>query len=135
MKNGKGWKMLLDTSIIVDIDRGIEKKKMEHLVSLSPHIVSAATVMEISTSFFRSDRDVMMLDEFISPLTIIPIDRKVARKSGKITARLIDEGERIEINDLYIAATALLHEETVLTANVKHYEGIDELEIADWEQI
>lgn len=127
--------MLLDTSVIVDIDRGIEQKKMDHLISLSPHIVSSATVMEISTGFFRSNRKQIMLDEFISPLTVIPIDRKVARKAGKIAAQLIDKGKRIEINDLYIAATALLHEETVLTKNIKHYQRIDDLEIVDWGEV
>lgn len=127
--------MLIDTSVIVEIDRGIDEKKMEHLLSLSPHIVSSATVMEISTGFFRSDRDTIMLDEFISPLTVIPIDQKIARKAGKITADLIDEGKRIEINDLYIAATGLLHEETVLTADVEHYERIEGLEVADWEEL
>ncbi len=104
---------------------------MEHLLSLSPHIVSSATVMEISTGFYRSGRDAMMLDEFISPLTIVPIDQKVARKAGKIAVDLIDERKRIEINDLYIAATALLHEETVLTTNVEHYERIEDIEVAD----
>lgn len=127
--------MLLDTSVIVEIDRGIDKKKMEHLLSLSPHIVSSATVMEISTGFFRSDRDVMMLDEFVSPLTVVPIDQKVGRKAGKIAANLIDEGKRVEINDLYIGATGLLYEETVLTGNVEHYERIDDLEVADWREI
>ena len=127
--------MLLDTSVIVEIDRGIDQKKMEHLLSLSPHIVSSATVMEISTGFFRSDRDTLKLEEFISPLTVVPIDQKVARKAGKIAANLIDEGKRIEINDLYIASTALLHEETVLTENVEHYERIDDLEVADWRDI
>ena len=127
--------MLLDTSVIVEIDRGIDQRKMEHLLSLSPHIVSSATVMEISTGFFRSDRDTLKLEEFISPLTVVPIDQKVARKAGKIAANLIDEGKRIEINDLYIASTALLHEEIVLTENVEHYERIDDLEVADWRKI
>lgn len=127
--------MLLDTSVIVDIDRGIEEKRMDHLISLSPHIVSSATVMEISTGFFRSNRKAILLDEFISPLTIISIDQKVARKAGKIAANLIERGERIEINDLYIAATALLHEETILTTNVKHYERIDGVEVVNWDDI
>ncbi len=127
--------MLLDTSVIVEIDRGIDQKKMEHLLSLSPHIVSSTTVMEISTGFFRSDRDMIMLDEFISPLTIVPTDQKVARKAGKIAVHLIDDCNRIEINDLYIAATGLLREETVLTENVEHYERIDDLEVADWRKI
>ncbi|MFO7991983.1 MAG: type II toxin-antitoxin system VapC family toxin [Thermoplasmata archaeon] len=124
--------MLLDTTVMVDIDRGIEERKMDHLISLSPHIVSSATVMEISTGFFRSDRKAILLDEFISPLTIIPIDQKVARKAGKIAANLIEKGKRIEINDLYIAATALLHEETILTTDVKHYKRIEGLEVANW---
>ncbi len=127
--------MLLDTSVIVEIDRGIDQKRMEHLLSLSPHIVSSATVMEISTGFFRSDRDTLKLEEFVSPLTVVPIDQKVARKAGKIAANLIDEEKRIEINDLYIASTALLHEETVLTENVEHYEKIDDLEVADWRDV
>ncbi len=127
--------MLLDTSILVEIDRGIEQQKMEHLLSLSPHIVSSASVMEISTGFFRSGRKAIKLDEFVSPLTVIPIDQKVARKAGKIAAGLIDRGERIEINDLYIAATAILNEETVLTTNVDHFKRIGELDVVDWREI
>lgn len=127
--------MLIDTSVIVEIDRGIDSGKMEHLESLSPHIVSTATVMEISTGFFRSDRNPILLEEFISSLSVVPIDRKVARKAGKIAADLIEEGERIEINDLYIAATAMLKGETVLTKRVEHFERIDDLEVADWEDL
>ncbi|MFW5953604.1 MAG: type II toxin-antitoxin system VapC family toxin [Candidatus Natronoplasma sp.] len=127
--------MLLDTSVLVEIDRGIEQKKMEHLISLSPHVVSSASVMEISTGFFRSGRKAIKLDDFLSPLTIIPIDQKVARRAGKIAAYLIKEGKRIEINDLYIAATALLNEETVVTKNVEHFERIDDLDVVDWREI
>lgn len=127
--------MLLDTSVIVEIDRGVDSKKMEHLESLSPHLVSTATVMEISTGFFRSDRNPILLEEFISSLSVVPIDNKVARKAGKIAADLIDEGKRIEINDLYIAATAMLKEETALTKNVEHFERIDDLEVADWRDL
>ena len=127
--------MLLDTSVIVEIDRGVDSKKMEHLESLSPHLVSTVTVMEISTGFFRSDRNIILLEEFISSLSVVPIDRKVARKAGKIAADLIDEGKRIEINDLYIAATAMLKGETVLTKNVEHLGRIDDLEVADWRDL
>ncbi|MFW5946730.1 MAG: type II toxin-antitoxin system VapC family toxin [Candidatus Natronoplasma sp.] len=127
--------MLLDTSVLVEIDRGIEQKKMEHLISLSPHVVSSASVMEISTEFFRSGRKAIKLDDFLSPLTIIPIDQKVARRAGKIAADLIEEGKRVEINDLYIAATALLNEETVVTKNVEHFERIDDLDVVDWREI
>ncbi|MBS3816555.1 MAG: type II toxin-antitoxin system VapC family toxin [Candidatus Thermoplasmatota archaeon] len=127
--------MLLDTSVLVEIDRGIDQKKMEHLISLSPHVVSSASVMEMSTGFFRSGRKAIKLDDFLSSLTIIPIDQKVARRGGKIAADLIEEGKRIEINDLYIAATALLNEETLVTKNVKHFERIDDLEVVDWTDI
>ncbi len=92
--------MLLDTSVLVEIDRGIEQQKMEHLISLTPHGVSSASVMEISTVFFRSVEKAIKLDEFVSPSTMIPIDQKVARKSGKIVAGLIDDGERIDELDV-----------------------------------
>ncbi len=127
--------MLIDTFVIVEIDRGIDSRKMEHLESLSPHIVSTATVMEISTGFFRSDRNPVLLEEFISSLSVVPIDKKIARKAGKIAADFIEESERIEINDLYIAATAMLKEETILTKNVEHFERIDDLEVANWEDL
>lgn len=127
--------MLIDTFVIVEIDRGIDSRKMEHLESLSPHIVSTATVMEISTGFFRSDRNPVLLEEFISSLSVVPIDKKIARKAGKIAADFIEESERIEINDLYIAATAMLKEETILTKNVEHFERIDDLEVADWSDL
>lgn len=48
---------------------------------------------------------------------ILPVDTRIARRWGSLSARLGHDGA-----DLLIAATALEHELTVVTRNVRHFE-------------
>ncbi|MDP3995059.1 MAG: PIN domain-containing protein [bacterium] len=55
---------------------------------------------------------------------IVPLDEHITRKAGEIKRRY-----RIDLIDAIIAASAMLTESVLITKNVKHFEGIPELEI------
>ncbi len=59
----------------------------------------------------------------------IPDDAKVMRKAGKLSGELITSGQEIDREDCIIAATALLHDEPIVTRNVDHFERIDGLDV------
>lgn len=59
-------------------------------------------------------------------------DEAVMKKAGRIDGRLASEGRAIGMGDTVIAATALVHEEPVLTRNVDHFERIDSVEIESY---
>lgn len=47
--------------------------------------------------------------------TILPVDEEVARAWSQMRAYLAASGHRVEINDMWIAATAAAYEMPVLT--------------------
>jgi predicted nucleic acid-binding protein len=122
--------MIIDSSVLIDIDRGSEKYEK---IPGGRHSVSSATFMEMSVGVNLGAGG--GLDSIRENLDVIPVDEKVAEKAGEITAELKRRGEPIDINDVYIAATAVTHQEPVLTANTKHFEKVDAVEVIDWEEL
>lgn len=65
-------------------------------------------------------------------LTILPFDRAEARTYGRIRAALERKGRPRFEADLQIAAVALTRRLTVVTGNVRHFEGIPGLKVENW---
>ena len=126
--------MILDTSVLVDLDRGRNIERVEKINDKWAGI-SAATFMEVATGKHREEipnEDFNLVEE---NLEVIPITNEIADRAGKIMAELLDRGEMIGINDIYIAATALELEQSLLTADTEDFEKIEGLEVIDWEKV
>lgn len=63
---------------------------------------------------------------------VIPVTSEIAIKAAEIGTRLISEGREVDLMDTYIAATAIMHRLTLVTANIAHFEHIDGLKIKNW---
>jgi tRNA(fMet)-specific endonuclease VapC len=72
------------------------------------------------------------LIELLKDVTILPFDKAVAEYSGNLRASLMDKGVNVPLIDLLIASTALFHNYTLVTHNVKHYSLIPSLRVEDW---
>lgn len=126
--------MIIDSSVLIDIDQGRGLEKLDKIPE-DRHSISSATYMELSTGKYLNDTPDSNFEEISKNLQIIPIDEEIADKAGKIMASLIEEGDRIEINDIYIAATAFKHGEKILTSNTEHFERIEGLKVVDWKDL
>lgn len=127
--------MILDTSVIVDIDRGVSRKKVERLDECSPHKICAATIAEYYAGVELGEGESESKGEkLLQNVEEIPIKGKIAREAGRIIAELTRQGEIIGINDVYIAAVARILDEPVLTANLSDFERVDGIEVKDWEK-
>lgn len=133
---------LLDTSILVEIDRGNSERKIEKLDSEGRHVISQVSVTEMflgiehkydsGTDEYQEMRD--QLERLLSRFKIIQIDRSISVKAAKIIAELEEKGQPVDdLHDTYIAATAIKNELKLLTRNQKHFENINEVEIENWE--
>jgi predicted nucleic acid-binding protein len=56
---------------------------------------------------------------------ILAIDADVARRAGQMEEAVSAQGKNPGLADILIAATASIHELTVITANVRHFEALD----------
>ena len=61
---------------------------------------------------------------------ILPFDRPVAMAAGRIEAESIMLGRHPGVPDIIIAATAAIHQLTILTENLRHFAplGVDALD-------
>jgi tRNA(fMet)-specific endonuclease VapC len=62
----------------------------------------------------------------------IAIDTAIADKFGEVRAGQLAVGQLTPPMDLLIAVTALVHNLTLVTHNVRHYAGVPGLRVVDW---
>lgn len=126
---------LLDTDIcsaFLKGNRTVWQKCMQHGGQLH---ISTITVGELFTWAFRkgvSPKREDLLAEFFKDVTILDVTENVARKCGELRASRLDAGQGTPDMDLFIAATALVHNFTLITHNVQDYNNIAGLRIEDW---
>ena len=73
-----------------------------------------------------------ILNEIIVRITVLPLGEDEALMAGDILARLQKTGETIGVEDIFIAATAIINRITLVTANIGHYSRIKDLKIENW---
>lgn len=126
---------LLDTNICsayLKGDNRVFNRFIQHSGRLA---VSTIVAAELYSWVFRvktnPDR-LQGLTDLLSEMVLIPVDHAVARKFGEIRAILLDQGRPTPEIDLLIASTALVHQLTLVTHNVRDFDHLPELQIEDW---
>ena len=125
--------VLVDTSIIVDVDRGradvIELCKQ--LTSTDSAFISTVSVSEILTgSYLRKDyvNAVKKAEKVLSQFRWVPLNGEVAKVAAQLNAYLISKGQPIEFQDVVIAASFLVTCcDVLLTENKAHFERFPNL--------
>jgi len=97
--------------------------------------VSAVTVGELFTWALRakaSPKRLQTLLDLLTDVTVLDVTMEVGRKFGELRASLLDAGQGTPEMDLLIAATALVHNLTLVTHNVQDFTNVPGLAIQDW---
>jgi tRNA(fMet)-specific endonuclease VapC len=81
----------------------------------------------------RSAENLRKLEAFFRPFKSLPFDDTCADQCGRIRAELKSKGQPIGSNDLFIAATALANDLTVVTHNTREFSKVSQLKLEDWE--
>lgn len=117
MTSGNVARILVDTDVLVDHLRGHRR-----LVAGRDEVhVSALTRAELFSGHGGEERRIRRL---LQPMIGLPVDMAVAERAG----RLRRDSQR-RLPDALIAATALEHRLTLLTRNVRDFEGIRGLRV------
>lgn len=125
-------KLVLDTNIYSDFAEGLPDV-VEILATLGEQLFMPSIVLgELSYGFMKGSRRELnekKLLQIIDQLKmgIITVDQHVARKYGIIYNSLAKKGNKIPINDVWIAACCMETGGTLLTRD-KHFEFIDQIE-------
>ena len=134
---------LLDTSVLVDIDRGGVDRKVEKLDDEGRHAISMVTVTELRLGvnlqyeMGTAGRQTALdgIERLLARFDVVPVTRPVATAAADVIASLKRNGEPLDdLHDVYIAATARTEQLPVLTANVDHFDRIDDVQVVDWSE-
>ena len=130
---------LLDTCVISDFIKG-EAGTTVRLRQTPPVeiVVSTVTVMELRYGLAlnpqRAQKVELAIASILSSVTILPFDTTEAEQAAQIRAALKSKGQPIGAYDVLIAATALQHNLTMVTANQREFERVSGLQIENWRQ-
>ncbi|MBX0294980.1 type II toxin-antitoxin system VapC family toxin [Haloarcula nitratireducens] len=132
---------LVDTSVVVDIDRGGVDQRVSKLDGEGRHAISVVTLTELRMGVnkqYEGDTEahgeaMEALERLCARFETVDVTRPVAVRAADIIAELQRRGEPLhDLHDVYIAATAMSEELPVLTASVDRFERIGDVRVVDW---
>jgi tRNA(fMet)-specific endonuclease VapC len=129
---------LLDTNACIRVLNGSSAVLLDRLRAHAPSEIrlSSVTRAELLYGARRSTKvaeNLRLLAAFFAPLVSLPFDDSCAEHYGALRASLAAEGRPIGPNDLLIAATALAHDLTLVTHNLREFSRVTGLKLEDWE--
>jgi tRNA(fMet)-specific endonuclease VapC len=129
---------VFDSSFIIDlIHADPQAAKLSRLIDDEHSVaaLSAVSVHEyllgIHLKYFR-DEDLLKekleaAEKDLMPFMVLPLTKEIAMESAKIQATLARRGRTIGINDIYIAATAMVNKASLVTRNASHFDQVEGL--------
>jgi tRNA(fMet)-specific endonuclease VapC len=127
---------LLDTNICSAYLRGRSGLSHRFIQYGGGLAISAISLGELYAWAFRRSRPDPVLAALSSDLlpnvTTLDFDAICARQFGETRAAMLAIGAVVNPVDLMIGSTALVHDLTLVTHNVKDFESIPGLRVADW---
>ena len=130
---------LLDTNACIAALNGRPALVVERLAETRAHrkVISISTMVltELWYGVSKSEhveRNTRLLEAFIQPFQVLVFDSEDARIAGDIRTRLERLGTPVGPYDCLIAAQAVRHNLTVVTANTREFERVKGLRLENW---
>jgi predicted nucleic acid-binding protein len=125
--------VLLDTTFLIDLQRGLRHHRADGAVGFLEAQPSAAVCIslvswfEFAEGYDRQDEDACR--GFLSQFPLIAPDVTIAWRASRLSRALREQGRRLADHDLWIAATALERKEPLVTRNVRHFRTVPGLDV------
>ncbi len=133
--------VLLDTDILSDLlkqqDDTVRLRAEAYFRSHSQVAISAITCYQI-LRWLREPPKVERLaqfDQLLAEQIVLDVDLQVLDRAADLWIQARAGGLPREDVDLIIAASALVHDLTLVTANTRHFEWIDGLTLQNWREV
>jgi predicted nucleic acid-binding protein len=128
-------KVIIDTDILVDMLRGVEKA-VKFIAELeSKGFVLLTTVINAYELYYgaykskKRPQNLKAVRRLLERMAILKMDRKSAEKAGRIQAELESEGWPIGVRDIMIGAIAITRDYALATRNVEHLQKVKDLSL------
>jgi predicted nucleic acid-binding protein len=99
------------------------------IAGIAISLITVGEIYEGAFGFPDPETHLATFREFLKPLHILNLDDDIMERFAELRSSLRRQGQLIPDFDLLLAATALQHELTVLTFNIRHLERIPHLKL------
>ena len=128
---------LLDTNICIGLLNNEDSLYLKNLQKLSPDEVFLCSIVKAELIFgakksLHREKNEKKLKIFFHEFECLPFDDPAAECYGEIRSYLELAGNPVGNNDLLIAATAIRHNLTLITRNVREFSKISSLKMIEW---
>jgi len=132
--------ILLDTNIVSELGRPSPNEELVRRLGAHNGRVSIASVtlheviygIERMPDGKRKEAVKQYVRDNVLPLRVVPYDMQAADCHARERARLERIGKTMPYADGQIAAIAVVHSLTLITANVKDFANVRDLRTANW---
>jgi tRNA(fMet)-specific endonuclease VapC len=128
-----GNNLLLDTNIVIEVFDG-NKDIADKINKLSEFYITSIVLGELYIGVNRvanKAKHLKKVNDFLKLCTVINVDSETAVYYGETIAALYKKGKPLPINDVWIAASAIQHDLTLITRD-KHFNEISNLKVKSW---
>lgn len=124
--------IVIDTDILIDfgLDREDAVVAMSTLEEKYQLNISVITAMELYSGC-RSKRDIKKVEELIADLRIRFVAKSISERAYELMKKF-RSSHGVEINDMLIAATAIVGEAKMISKNQKHYQFLPGLDLLQY---
>ena len=132
---GKFRMILLDTNVVVAFlngDKAILRRIRAEIDKIALSTLVLAELDYGAKVSHKAKENLEKLYRFVDIVQVIPLDIDCAKIFGTIKSKLRSIGKPTGEVDALIAATAMAHGATLVTANKKHFENIEGLKLEVW---
>jgi tRNA(fMet)-specific endonuclease VapC len=128
-------RFLLDTNVLSAYLRGdgrVFNLFVQHGGGLCTSAVCAGELYSWVYRARTNPGHLTALQNLLSDMQILAVDHEVARTFGQVRATVLDQGRPTPAADLLIACTALTHDLTLVTHNIRDFAHVPNLRVEDW---
>jgi len=133
--------MILDTSFVIALQEGVPgavRLARDHEASGVPQRLPTTVLSELYVSVGAGSdahRNARKYEQLLENLPVVDVDENIARRAGALRgASLASDTDRVlGLADATIAATGLVHNEPVITADTEDFGAVEGLDIVTWD--
>ena len=132
--------VILDTDFIIGYFREAPKiieilsNYEENGTKLKTTIINVGELYKGAYLSTKIEENITKIEHFLKKVEVLNLNLTIMKIYAKISADLRKKGEIIGDYDELIASI-IIHKETLITRNVRHYERIPKLSFQNWEKL
>lgn len=131
----------LDSCIVIEFLRSnenVKNKLCEAILAGDKIVICSVVYYEVMRGFDQTKpptRRRIKFDQLYSETEHITLDDETAGIASKIYRYLCKRGQKIEDDDIFIAAITLANDATLITDNTKHFDRVPDLKVINWKDL